>query len=57
MQQLQLPKFQPHPECATALLTLDQAIALLQSGDLSITAAQWLFPQAQALLPQMPSKG
>ncbi len=52
MQQLHLPRFQPHPECAAALLTLEQAIAMIQSGDLSYAAAQWLFPQAQVLLPQ-----
>ncbi len=52
MPQLQLPQFQPHPECAAALLTLEQAIALIQSGHLSLAAARGLFPQAQALLPQ-----
>jgi hypothetical protein len=57
MSQLQLPQFQPHLECAAALLTLDQAIALIESGDLSITGARWLFPHAQALLPQVQSKG
>ncbi|MBW4554121.1 MAG: hypothetical protein KME35_23910 [Aphanocapsa sp. GSE-SYN-MK-11-07L] len=57
MSQLQLPQFQPHPECAAALLTLDQAIALVKSGHLSIACAQWLFPHAKALLPQVQSKG
>ena len=50
--EIKLPQFKSHPECAAAILTIDQAIALIKSGDLSIAGAQKLFPHAIALLPQ-----
>jgi hypothetical protein len=45
MTQVQLPQFTRHPECATALLTLDDAIALIRQGSLTIEGAQQIFPQ------------
>ncbi|HEY9826768.1 MAG TPA: hypothetical protein V6D19_15105 [Stenomitos sp.] len=53
MCELQLPQFQSHPECAAGLITVDQAIALIQRGWLTLEGAQYLLPpRAWVLLPQ-----
>jgi hypothetical protein len=54
MLEVQLPtKFQPHPEQATGIITLDQAAMMIRSGDLSHEGARFLLPpRAWELLPK-----
>jgi hypothetical protein len=47
------PRFQPHPECAAGVLTLDQAAMMIWMGWLTHEGAQFVFPpSAWPLLPQ-----
>jgi hypothetical protein len=47
------PKFQPHPECAAGILTLDQAAMMIRMGWLTHEGAQFVLPpRAWPLLPQ-----
>jgi hypothetical protein len=47
------PKFQPHPECAAGILTLDQAAMMIRMGWLTQEGAQFVLPpRAWPLLPQ-----
>jgi hypothetical protein len=52
--QVQLPpKFQPHPECAAGILTLEQAAMMIRMGWLTHEGAQFVLPPyAWPLLPQ-----
>ncbi|MGB8701868.1 MAG: hypothetical protein WCD18_20830 [Thermosynechococcaceae cyanobacterium] len=45
MSQLQLARFQPHPECASGLMTLDDARFLLSQGWLTIEGARYMLPK------------
>jgi hypothetical protein len=45
MHQVQLPpKFQPHPECAAGIITIDQAIFMIKNGWLTLDGAYFLLP-------------
>jgi hypothetical protein len=51
------PRFQPHPEVAAGIITLDQALMMMQSEDLTYEGACYLLPpRAWPLLPQ-PEQG
>jgi hypothetical protein len=53
MNDIQLPRFQPHPECAAGLITIDDAIAMLECGWLTIEGACYILPpQSWVLFPQ-----
>jgi hypothetical protein len=53
MTPLKLAKFPSHPECAVAVMTLDDAWFLISKGRLSIEGAQYLFPkESWQYLPQ-----
>jgi hypothetical protein len=54
MNQVQLPpRFQPHPECAAGILTLDQAAMMIRIGWLTLEGAQFVLPpSAWPYLPQ-----
>lgn len=55
---LQLANFKSHPECATALMTLEDAKRLIDRGWLTIEGAQMLFPvRAWPLLPKFAPVG
>jgi hypothetical protein len=58
MTQVQLPpKFQPHPECAAGILTLEQAAMMIRKGWLTHEGAQFVLPlSAWPLLPQPEQK-
>ena len=53
MTQLKLAKFTSRPECAVAVMTLDDAWFLITQGLLDIDGARYLFPKdAWEFLPQ-----
>jgi hypothetical protein len=53
MTQLKLAKFTSRPECAVAVMTLDDAWFLITQGLLDIEGARYLFPRdAWEFLPQ-----
>ena len=54
--QVQLPpKFQQHPELATGIITLENALVLIQEGWLTYEGACYLLPpSAWSLLPKPP---
>lgn len=53
MNEVKLPQFKAHPECAAGLITVDQVLALLECGWLTIEGACYILPpQAWCLLPQ-----
>jgi hypothetical protein len=53
MTQLKLAKFTSRPECAVAVMTLDDAWFLITRGLLDIDGARYLFPKdAWEFLPQ-----
>jgi hypothetical protein len=56
MTQVQLPpQFQSHPECAAGIVTIDQAIEMINRGWLTYEGARWMFPpKVWVLLPQEP---
>jgi hypothetical protein len=55
---LQLPNFTNHPECATALITLEDAKQLIDRGWLTIEGARMIFPvKAWPLLPKYAPEG
>jgi hypothetical protein len=55
---LQLANFKNHPECATALMTLEDAKRLIDGGWLTIEGAQMIFPvKAWPLLPKYAPEG
>ena len=55
--QVQLPpKFQQHPELATGIITLENALVLIQEGWLTYEGACYLLPpSAWSLLPKAPA--
>lgn len=62
MTQIKLPRFASRPECAVAVMTLDDAWLLISQGLLDIEGARYLFPKdAWEFLPQKlnyrPSQG
>jgi hypothetical protein len=54
MTQVQLPpKFTAHPEVAAGIITLDQALMMIESRNLTYEGACYLLPpSAWSLLPQ-----
>jgi hypothetical protein len=54
MTKVQLPpQFQSHPECAAGIVTIDQAIVMIERGMLTHDGARYLFPpKVWNLLPQ-----
>jgi hypothetical protein len=56
MTKVQLPpQFQSHPECAAGIVTIDQAIVMIERGMLTHDGARYLFPpKVWILLPQKP---
>jgi hypothetical protein len=38
------PQFQPHPECAAGVITIDQAVMMIHLGWLTSEGARWMFP-------------
>lgn len=55
---LQLPNFKNHPECATALMTLEDAKFLINRGWLTIEGARLIFPvKSWSLLPKYAPEG
>jgi hypothetical protein len=45
MASIQLPKFAAHPECATGVITLEDAQFLIRQGWLTLEGAQYLLPR------------
>lgn len=55
---LQLANFKNHPECATGLMTLEDAKFLIDRGWLTIEGAKMIFPvKAWHLLPKFAPVG
>jgi hypothetical protein len=54
MSKVQLPpQFQHHPECAAGVVTIDQAIVMIERGMLTHEGARYLFPpKVWSLLPK-----
>ncbi|MBW4550241.1 MAG: hypothetical protein KME35_03890 [Aphanocapsa sp. GSE-SYN-MK-11-07L] len=45
MTQLQLPRFQSHPECTAGVITMDDVRLLISLGWLTPEGAQYLLPK------------